>query len=131
MALINNNTNDTLKMVIGVMNTNINHYDPTLTYTLFPKDTLGYNDGHHINGIQIMEGMDPALAWLKGADWDTVLVFRHDTLKALWSFPVFTGPCIEHSFFNSQSWRTWLKDEFNNGYVMFTVYPSDLTLNGH
>ncbi|MFA6483656.1 MAG: hypothetical protein WCW62_13835, partial [Bacteroidales bacterium] len=82
-------------------------------------------------GYEIPEGVEPVQAWINLCDWDTVLVFRNDTLKALWSLPVFSGPCTENNFFNSQSWRTWLTDEYGNGWMMFTIYPSDLTLNGY
>lgn len=59
---------------------------------------------------------------------DTSLVFRHDTLKARWVYPAYSGPSSEHSFFNYNSWKSWLTDD-RNGKIMFTIYPSDLVLN--
>lgn len=129
-GIINNATGDTLKIVLSTKITDISRLDSFHTYTLLPNDTLWYDKNNYSRGYEIPEGMEPAQAWINLCGWDTVLVFRNDTLKALWSLPVFSGPCTENSFFNTQSWRTWLKDEFGNGWMMFTIHPSDLTLNG-
>jgi hypothetical protein len=130
-GIINNATGDTLKIVLGTKNTDINRLDSFHTYKLLPTDTLWYDKNNFHQGYEIPEGTSPAQAWINLCGWDTVLVFRHDTLKALWSLPVFSGPCTENSFFNTQSWRTWLIDEYGDGWIMFTIHPSDLTLNGH
>ncbi|MFA6126166.1 MAG: hypothetical protein WC699_02580 [Bacteroidales bacterium] len=130
-GIINNATGDTLKMVFGKKINNISQFGKFNTYTLFPNDTLWYDKNDYFQGYEIPEGMEPVQAWINLCDWDTVLVFRNDTLKALWSLPVFSGPCTENNFFNSQSWRTWLIDEYGNGWMMFTIHPSDLTLNGY
>ena len=130
-GIIHNATGDTIKIVLGTKNTDISQFGKIHTYTLLPNDTLWYYKDNHTQGYEIPEGIEPVQAWINLCGWDSVMVFRNDTLKALWSLPEFSGPCTENSFFNTQSWRTWLFDEYGNGWMMFTIYPSDLKLSGH
>ena len=127
-TLIENKTNDTLTFIIGKENNNISQIFNQ--FTLLPLDTLnGWEN--RFGAMSFNNGTDPVQFFferIKPYPFDTVLIYRHDTLKTIWSFPNFRGPCTEHSFFNYNSWKTWITDS-ETGKIMFTIYPSDLTLN--
>jgi hypothetical protein len=123
---IKNETNDTLHMQIGF--TSINTINTNNQFTIFPNDTI---DGVEsmLGGIKIKEGMDPAEYFLNEKPlFDSVLVYKKDVLKAAWYYPARRMPVSEHSFFNYNSWDTWLYDK-NYGVMMFSIYESDLKLN--
>jgi hypothetical protein len=127
--LIGNATSDTLTLLIGMKKLNTIQ-EPYANMLLLPHDTIDpYKSTLGFFGTDAGED-DIKFLFLTGwKNFDTVLIFRRDTLKSLWSFPSFSGPCTEHSFFNYNSWKTWLTYP-DHGKMMFTVYPSDLTLNG-
>ena len=126
-VLIENGTDDTLTFMYGTDNL------PTasLNYKIIclPKTILnGEKNGFHSIGFN---GSKEPVSYFFSEfphPLDTVLVFRHDTLKARLVYPAFSGPSTLHSFFNYNSWKSWLAYE-KHGKIMFTIYPSDLTLN--
>lgn len=128
-SMIVNATGDSLMVLVGVKNSNITN-NPWRRILFKPFDTLSNKNPGSLGGMSINEGMNLMEAYFNEYPLDTVQVFRHDTLKAQWVFPAFSGPCIEHSFFNYNSWKVWLTNNNNyEGKFMFTIYPSDLTLN--
>ena len=126
-SILVNSTRDTLKVLVGAKNSNIKNFQ-WRNILLMPFDTLNNKNSTLLGNISIDEGMNLMQEYFNNYPLDTVQVFRHDTLKAQWVFPAFSGPCTEHSFFNYNSWRVWLVDSYE-GKFMFTIYPSDLTLN--
>ena len=116
-----NKTNDTLSILLGYKHT---VFDKNSIYpdTIPPFDTL------YFGGMGIDEGLRIERELLyEEPTWDTVHVYRHDTLKAAWFGPGREMPDSTHNFFNYNSWESWLIDD-NEGIVMFTIYPEDLVL---
>ena len=127
-VLIENGTNDTISFVYGTDNlpTNFQLKDKyiCLPYSILDGDhngfySIGFNGDKEPVSFFFSEFIHPL---------DTFLVFRHDTLKARWVYPAYSGPSSVHSFFNYNSWKSWLTYA-KHGKIMFTIYPSDLTLN--
>jgi hypothetical protein len=125
--LIANASPDTLELLIGMKTLNTIS-QPYANMVLLPNDTIDpYKSTLGTFGTDYKEDNIKFLFLTDWKNFDTVLIFRRDTLKGLWSFPSFSGPCNEHSFFNYNSWKTWLTED-DRGKMMFTIYPSDLKL---
>lgn len=127
--LVENKTSDTLEVIVRARTT---YYivNPFCKFTIHPFDTIHALESG-LSEIVVNEGTDPVVHFFEqrgSIPIDTVLIYRHDTLKTIWAYPNFRGPCSEHSFFNYNSWKSWLIDG-SNGRILFTIYPSDLTLN--
>jgi hypothetical protein len=123
---IKNETSDTLYIQIGL--TTINTQRTSHQFAILPNDTI---DGVEslLGGMKIKEGMDPAEYFFNETPQkDTVLIYKKNVLKALWTYPARSKPESDHDFFNYNSWDTWLYDK-NNGVMMFSIYESDLKLN--
>ena len=60
--------------------------------------------------------------------FDSVQIFRNDTLKCEWVAPAYEGEVNDNNFFNINAWKQWLIDD-EQGVIMFTIYPEDLKLN--
>lgn len=127
-VLIENGTNDTISFVYGTDNSPI---DLLLKdkHICLPKTILrGSQNGFY--SFEFNGDFDPVSYFFSQFihPLDTFLVFRHDTLKVRWVYPAYSGPSNVHSFFNFNSWESWLDYE-KHGNIKFTIYPSDLTLN--
>jgi len=125
---LENATNDTITVLIGMEKLNIDS-SPYRTLTFNPYDTLNGNKSA-LGGLKVNEEINVVqYRFQKGwENIDTVLVYRNDTLKCIWTAPASSKPDSVHDFFNYNSWKTWMIDK-RNGVMMFTVYPDDLKLN--
>jgi len=126
---IENNTNDTL--VFFRDHVRFNQSDSFMLdniFTVLPSDTLYHYDSR-FGIIQINEKTNPVVHFFSEQDiWDTIQIFRNDTLKCEWVAPAYDGELDDHNFFNYNAWKTWLIND-EEGVIMFTIYPEDLKLN--
>lgn len=122
---IENSTSDSLKIVIGNINSNISISGyASDDYILNPMDTAFF-----LGTLTINEGQNAShYVLIDNYQWDTVHVYRNDSLKAAWFFPAKEETEDIHDFFNFNSWKNWLNNS-REGIVMFTIYESDLKRN--
>lgn len=121
---LENSTGDSLLVCFHHKNTN----EIFKKIEIYPYDTI-YGEESRFGWIKTNEGMDVVKLWFNTWDViDTVLIYRNDTLKCIWTAPASGKPDSVHDFFNYNSWKTWLIDK-RNGVMMFTIKPEDLKLN--
>ena len=126
-VLIENTTNDTLLFMDGT--DNLPSKIPFHKFIILPKEIANGEKSRYFSfAFNGSEEPVPFFFSQFSHPLDTVLVFRRDTLKARWVYPAYSGPSSEHSFFNYNSWKSWIAYE-KHGKIMFTIYPSDLILN--
>jgi hypothetical protein len=122
-----NQTNDSLRVLISTIYVSIDEmlkYDTSNLdrayshhFIIEPLSSKAINNIGVNNDVELKEGVFDII--------DSVFMFRRDSLKTIWYFPVREEPDSIHNFFNWNSWEIKLTDE-KYGYCRFTIYPEDL-----